>query len=361
MINHDSEEDIGAPATRSRAAMDHVSSTSGEMIPHNSCEPTALAAGNSGNPRLAPSAHATEKLFPTCLVAVLRAAAFLCFAGWTWVHFYWEGPYGILLWQDGTYDFANRLGISWDEFVGTDNDEGWLQKWIARIRWLFLACTLLTVTVRPRSYVQMAGLVGGSLLLCVLSYAKYVASQRQLPMFVEHGGQILSPIVLVLALVLGPRHRITIGTAILAVVMTFAGHGSYAIGWWPTPGIFYGMTCVCLGVSYETANILLRGFGILDFAVCFALFIPGLRQPAAMYAVVWGLLTALARPVAGMSMSLNYWGADQFVHEAILRAPHFLLPLYLVILWRPRQEDEPAIAHTASGTDTNPCSTETTS
>lgn len=274
-----------------------------------------------------------EGITDRILVSVLRLAAFLCFVGWTWVHFYWEGPYGILLWQDGTYEFANRWGIEWDEFVGTGNDDGWLQKWLARISWLYLACALMTLTVREKSHAQMAGLVGGSVLLIILSYAKYVASQRQLPMFVEQGGQILAPILLVMALTLGPRHRATVGTAIVALIMTFAGHGSYALGWWPTPGIFYGMICVALGVEYETANTMLRCFGVLDLVVCVAMFVRPLRRWAAMYAVVWGFLTAVARPVAGMSMSLNYWGADQYLHEAVLRSPHFLIPLYLAILW----------------------------
>lgn len=268
------------------------------------------------------------------LVLILRLAALFCFAGWAWVHFYWEAPYGVLLWQDATYDFADRLGISWEEFVGTGHNDGWLQKWIARISWLYLGCTVLTLTVRRKAYLQMAALVGGSGLLVVLSYAKYVAAQRQLPMFVEHGGQMLAPVLLVLALSLGGRHRITVAVAMLALVMTFAGHGCYALGWWPTPATFYGMISVTLGVGYETANTMLRTFGAIDLIVCAAIFIPPLRRAAAWYAVVWGFLTAAARPVAGMSWGLYYWGADQFLHEAVLRAPHFLIPLYLVVLWR---------------------------
>ena len=76
-------------------------------------------------------------------IFLLRLGTFLCFAGWTWVHFYWEGPYGILLWQDATYAFAERLGVSWDAFVGTGADDGLIQKWIAWIGWLYLGCTIL--------------------------------------------------------------------------------------------------------------------------------------------------------------------------------------------------------------------------
>lgn len=269
------------------------------------------------------------------LVLVIRLGAFLCFAGWTWVHYYWEGPYGVLLWQDSTYELAGRLGISWDEFVGSGANDGWLQKWLARIAWLYLGCAILTITVGKRSWIQMAALLGGSGMLVLLSYAKYVAAQRQLPMFVEHGGQVLIPVLLVFAVALGVRHRVVTATAMVAFAMTFVGHGCYAMGFWPTPGTFYAMTSVILGVEYETAQTLLRIAGVIDFLVCIGIFVPIVRRACAFYAVLWGALTAFARPVAGMSWDLNYWGADQFLQEAVVRAPHFLIPLYLFLLWQP--------------------------
>ncbi len=274
------------------------------------------------------------------LILFLRLGAFLCFAGWTWVHFYWEGPYGIFLWQEKTYAFVSGFGISWDQFVGTGANDGLVQKWIARMAWLYLACTVLTLTVRNKSWLQMAALLGGSVLLTILSYAKYLASQRELPMFIEHGGQMLIPVLLVMAMVLGVRHRVTVVTAMIAFIMTFAGHGSYAVGLWPTPSNFYGMITVILQVEYGTAQAILYTVGLLDFLVCIGIFIPRFRCASALYAAIWGLLTAIARPVAGMSWSLHYWGADQFLHEALIRAPHFLIPLYLYFLWRvPRQAE----------------------
>lgn len=276
------------------------------------------------------------------LILLLRLSALLCFAGWTWGHLYWEGSYGVLLWHDVTYQLADRFGISWDEFVGTGAGDGWVQSWIARIGWLYLICSVLTLTVRKNSYFQMAALVGGSGLLSVLSFAKYLNAQSQLPMFVEHGGQMLTPIVLVLALQFGVRHRITVMTAMVAVITTFAGHGAYALGWWPTPANFHAMVTLIMKCDYETTVEMLRWAGIVDFAVCLLIFVPWFRRVAVGYAAVWGFMTALARPVAGMSANLNYWGADQFLHEAILRAPHFLLPLYLFVLWsrQPVHDDQ---------------------
>ena len=264
----------------------------------------------------------------------LRAGAFLCFAGWAWVHWYWEGPYGALLWDDSTYDLAESLGLTWEEYVGTGANDGLIQKWISRLFWPYVICTILSLRARSNSWVQQVGLVFGSGLLVALSYAKYVGSQYQVPMFVEHGGQMLMPIILVLALRLGAKHRAAIIAACVALVMTFAGHGSFAAGLWPTPPTFYAMTTVILGVEYETAKLLLLIAGVLDFAVCVAILIPPLRRTAALYAALWGLITALARPVAGMSFDLIHYGADQYIHEAVLRAPHFMIPIYLFFVWR---------------------------
>lgn len=270
------------------------------------------------------------------LIGLLRLGAFLCFAGWTWVHFYWEGPYGALLWHDATYQFADGLGMDWDSFVGTGANDGFVQKWISRLWWPFLAFTILTLTTKRSSRAQMVCLCVGSLMLTVVSYAKYVQSHYQLPMFIEHGGQILMPVVLISGLVNGARHAATVAVAMLAVIATFVGHGCYACAIWPTPPSFFAIIAVILGTEHEVNRNLLFIAGLADFGVCVGIFIPALRQPSTLYAACWGFLTAVARPVAGMSTELNYFGADQYVHEAILRAPHFILPLYLFLVWRRR-------------------------
>lgn len=283
---------------------------------------------------------------------VLRLAAFSCLAGWGWVHYYWEGPYGALFWDENLYRLAERMGVSWETFVGSGANDGVVQTLIGQMYWLYLVAAILTLTVRRGARIQMGLLLLSSGLLAMVAYAKYLAVECQLPMLVEFGGQVLSPTILVLAMAFGARHRITVMVAGLAVFMTFAGHGAYAIGWWPIPGVFYGMITKILSVDHQTAERLLFAAGALDFAVCVALFFSITRRPAVLYAALWGLLTALARPLAGMDFSLHYWGADQFVHEAVLRGPHFLLPLYLYLVWQyPQQAVDQAEPVAGSGND----------
>ena len=286
----------------------------------------------------------------SALVLLLRVGAFLCLAGWTWVHFYWEGPYGVLLWQEASHALAERLGIDWDRFVGTGADDGLVQQWIGWTGWLYLAVTILTVTAREKSDLQMVGLMGGAVLLGILAYARFVGAQRQIPMLVEHGGQVLAPVLLILVLRLGARHRLTIAAAMVAMIMTFIGHGCYALNLWPMPAKFLAMTTEILGVEHEAAITLLWWAGILDFLVCFGIFLKVSRRSCALYAAIWGFLTAIARPVAGMSLSLNYWGADLFIHEAVLRAPHYVIPLYLFLVWRRPDEIETLGEDSETGT-----------
>ena len=270
-----------------------------------------------------------------CLTLVLRLGAFCCFVGWTWLHLYWEGPYGTLLWQDTTYKLAQFFGFDWDAFVGSGSNDGLIQRVNALIGWFYLAFAVLCLTVRKKNGFQPIALYFSTALFAVLFYAKYLGAQKQLPMFVEHGGQLLSPLLLVFALQFGPRHKIVITTAFIAFIMTFAGHGVYAVGLWPTPANFFGMTTTLLHVEYPTARILLHIFGLLDFLICIGIFIPCIRKYCTLYAIVWGALTAIARPAAGMSLELNYWGADLYLHEMLLRTPHFLIPLYLYLVFRP--------------------------
>ncbi len=280
------------------------------------------------------------------LIPLLRWSAGLCLLGWAWVHLYWEGPYGILLWNGNSYAWAERWGIGWEEFVGTGSNDGLVQHWLKWIGWIYFVCAGVTISVRRGAKLQLAVLGGATGMLTVLAYAQFLSAQRQIPMFLEYGAQLLSPVLLAVALTWGARHWSTVTVAIVAVVVTFGGHGCYAIGWLPTPGNFHAMTSLILGVEFETANTLLRIAGLLDFVVCIGVLIPASRRISALYAMVWGLATALARPVAGMSWSLNFWGADQYLHEAVIRAPHFLLPLFLVM--RCRQSEDVVVSESAA-------------
>jgi Na+-translocating ferredoxin:NAD+ oxidoreductase RnfE subunit len=271
------------------------------------------------------------------LTLILRLGTSLCFAGWAWVHYYWEGPYAILAWNETVFQWATAWGYRWDDIVGSGANDGLFQKTLSQVYWAYLVCALVSWSVKKNKPLSATILVLGSFMLTILMFAKYLNSKGQLPMFIEHGGQMLMPVILVSAFTYGCRHKLTLFLACIAFLCTFTGHGCYALGLWPTPSIFYGMTTIILGLDFEMTRSFLFVVGALDFIVCIGIFFAPTRVYCTLYAAGWGLITALARPVAGMSLELNFWGADQFIHETVLRAPHFMIPLYLFFLWKKKQ------------------------
>ena len=113
----------------------------------------------------------------------------------------------------------------------------------------------------------------------------------------------------------------------IAIAMTFAGHGLYAIGFHPVPGHFIDMTISILGVSESQARALILGAGILDLLAAASLFVPSLFRPALVYAACWGFLTAAARPVSLYFLDGDTWNQAYWFVEALCRVPHFALPL----------------------------------
>ncbi len=281
---------------------------------------------------------------------LLRVGAAACFLGWAWQALYWAGPYRAVLWDPRVFNLLQSLGWDWDSIVGGGDGSSLILLVSHGIGWIFLAGGVVAVILRRGSLWQLMVISLGGLCLALTAWCKFILSRGQHAMLTEHGGQVLMPLVLVLALYLGSHHRLTRWVALVAVATTFLGHGAYAIGWAPTPGHFIGMIRVILPVSGETALTILRAAGWIDILVCVGIFIPMTRGPALVYAAIWGFLTAVARPVAGMGAGLIYWGADQYVHEALLRMPHAIIPLFLFLIYRARPVDNPQeqVAHDAS-------------
>ena len=106
-------------------------------------------------------------------------------------------------------------------------------------------------------------------------------------MWIEFGRQGPFPTIVVLALQLGSWHRLTTIVTVVAVIMTFAGHGAFAIGCWTTPVVLYGMSTKILAVDHKTSERIVFAAVALDCAVCFALLFTLSRRPAALYAASW--------------------------------------------------------------------------
>lgn len=273
------------------------------------------------------------------LTWILRVGACSCFAGWAWQHLRWSVPYDALLWNPDYFGWlSGATADSWESYVANVVTDRRILIGVRVLGIVHLVLCVLAVTARRGLPVQLIGLGIGSALLALLAFCKYINSGHSMALLVEYGGQVLMPTVLILALRRGVRDKWTVGVAIAAFCATFVGHGVFAVGLAPTPGHFYGMVAAILGLGEDAADLFLKVVGVLDFVVCIGVMVPVARAVCLGYAAVWGLLTAFARPVAGMSFATPWWGADQFLHEAVLRLPHAALPLFLFLVFRQQSE-----------------------
>lgn len=266
------------------------------------------------------------------MTLVLRLGVAACFAGWAWQHIRWSVPYDAVLWNPSYFGWlANALGVSWESYVAEVVTDYRIRLFARGVGLGFVALSVVAMAMKRTSKLGMAGLAAGSVSLALIAFCKYVNAGNAVAMFVEYGGQILAPLVLMVVLRWGPLNRWAVGIAAIGFWATFMGHGIYALGIAPTPGHFYGMVAAVLGLGERGSTVFLEVAGVLDFVVCIGVLVPAARSACLVYAAIWGLMTALARPVAGMSLAAPWWGADQFVHEAVLRMPHVALPLFLLL------------------------------
>ncbi len=119
----------------------------------------------------------------------------------------------------------------------------------------------------------------------------------------------------------------------VAIALTFTCHGLYAIGYYPRPMTFMTMTQNILGVNSAGVNSFLNLAGVLDFVVALGIFVlKGKAKKAALwYAVIWGALTSFARIIGNYYLDFPLESLHQWVFEAVLRFPHFLIPLVLIV------------------------------
>ena len=103
----------------------------------------------------------------------------------------------------------------------------------------------------------------------------------------------------------------------IALCGEFLGHGWYAFH--ADPG-FQALLAGATGLSLESAATLLPIIGVIDFGIAALALVKPIRI-VLLYASIWGFLTALSRPVSGVTNIFAF----------IERFPNFGVPLAL--LW----------------------------
>ncbi len=268
---------------------------------------------------------------------IVQLAAISVFLGRAWQHIFWDVPYRSLLWDEElmSYILPWFSNTPYEDFItNVDNDDA-IQHVVEGIGWFYLVCAVVAIFIKkiPRVFSYILWIGTASLVFLAFLYCK--ERFYQLGQFWEYILQFGSPIFL---FVLWKKQYISeklIFAMKVAIAITFIAHGLYALNFYPRPGNFIQMVIDILGVNESTAIIFLNVAGVLDFAIAIGIFLKGkIRDAALLYAIFWGLATSIARIWSHLYIDMLEDTLMVWVHEAVYRMPHFLIPLAVYYFYK---------------------------
>lgn len=265
------------------------------------------------------------------LISWLRLTAFLLFAGRAWQHISWSGPYSTLYYSERYFGKLIEwiTGMNRFEYLSSVEVSGFLDKinllfgivfWIAAFSVLFL---------NNRKSVFRIFIKIGWFLLFVVALGYFIEKKHSWGQLFEYSAQLVIPYLLLLSVKYKMRKRFVF-PAKIAIALTFACHGLYAIGYYPIPGFFVDMMIKGLHITDQQALLGLHIFGWLDFLFAIGIFIPFVSRYFLYYGLVWGFLTAFARIYTQVDLTFLEANLSQYTLEFLVRMPHFIIPLMLL-------------------------------
>ena len=267
---------------------------------------------------------------------LLQFSTVFVFLGRAWQHFFFSGPYRELLWDEKGFSwYAKHLfGFEWSEWTTNLAVDKAVLLYDQFVTVILLAGVISVFFVTKKVALPRFIIKLGAFLILILALVYWKDRFYNLGQLFEQTIQITAPIFLVWWVLKEKNMSRFFLWLRIVIAMTFISHGLYAIGYYPLPGVFIEMTTAILGVSEETAIVFLKVMGALDFvaSVFILLPYPKLIKLGLFYCIVWGILTALARPVAFYYPEFWLESLHQWLYQAVFRLPQGLLPLVAFLI-----------------------------
>lgn len=258
---------------------------------------------------------------------VLKFSAFTVLLARGLQHIFFDVPYRVILWNEELLaGIFSSLNLNWQSYVSSMAVDKAINSSMAFVGLLLLACSAVVLFSYKRA---SKTLLMSSIYLLGLSFLYFLEKFFVIAQLIEYSAQVISPFALCYFWKNGNTDKLNLIIRI-AISLTFIGHGMYAVGIFPTPGNFVDMVISILDCNEQTARHFLLLMGSLDFVAAVVIFVPAVKDWAFAFCLMWGSFTTLARV-----MESNFFGMSHVLlnsgHEFLMRVPHFLLPLYLIL------------------------------
>jgi hypothetical protein len=266
---------------------------------------------------------------------ILQLVVSLIFLARGWLTWRWDSPIRELIWQEAWWTpVLKNFDITWSHFARTS--DAWISPTLDAIGIFLVISALLPWLSGIARLGWMRWLLLPGIVIVILdAFSRWVAKDMQAGIGMEYALQIATPMALLILLgaktTSARRENLIKWILLIAAASTFTGHGLYAIGYYSVPLEFRMMTTEILPLSETASLMFLKIVGWLDFIVVALIFLPITRRAALAYMACWGGLTTLARILAYYDTELPRYGLDPWLIEALVRTPHWLIPLLLLL------------------------------
>lgn len=263
----------------------------------------------------------------------LRLLCFCVFAGRAWQHLRWDAPYRALLWSETFLaPVFERMGWQWQYWVS--HSDVYIGKGIKATGVFFAVCAVASLAVDGKHRMGRYLLPAGGFMLALLALLYWKEKFFFTGELIEYSAQVVCPFLLYALLYRHTTSEKLILAGLVAVSLTFIGHGLFAIGYYPVPGNFQQMMVNFFGLPETVARRWLFYAGVMDMVVAAGIFVTPLRAPLLVYAACWGFVTAFARLVANYDAHIPLYWLNLWLFETLVRIPNGGLPVFLMLVGR---------------------------
>lgn len=281
------------------------------------------------------------------IISLLKICAFTVFIGRAYQFYFFGAPFRAFFWDESLLSpiVEGLFNTSWYNYATNAKVNSWIEALTKLCSGLLFLAALISLFWDKIKFYRFKKIILsiGLFILLLLAICMVKDKNYDYFQFFELTLQFAAPLLLLLKPDLqNLKHKKTVFALKIAIALTFIPHGLFAMGIPHLPGHFIDMTISLLSVNETQATQFLFVAGLLDLILSLLIFVPKLSKYALIYMIIWGFLTALARPFSSFNQDFISVSLHGSLFLMIYRLSHGIIPLIVLLMEKRKTTIKPS-------------------
>ena len=281
------------------------------------------------------------------IISLLKICAFTVFIGRAYQFYFFGAPFRAFFWDESLLSpiVEGLFNTSWYNYATNAKVNSWIEALTKLCSGLLFLAALISLFWDKIKFYRFKKIILsiGLFILLLLAICMVKDKNYDYFQFFELTLQFAAPLLLLLKPDLqNLKHKKTVFALKIAIALTFIPHGLFAMGIPHLPGHFIDMTISLLSVNETQATQFLFVAGLLDLILSLLIFVPKLYKYALIYMIIWGFLTALARPFSSFNQDFISASLHGSLFLMIYRLSHGIIPLIVLLMEKRKTTIKPS-------------------